>query len=52
MADISNVRPNDVKDITEALEGLSCEYALLDTVMLGITSNVECVARILTRVLY
>lgn len=28
MADVSDVKPSDLKEITDSLEGLSCKYSL------------------------
>lgn len=60
MADISNVRYEEIKDITESLEGLSCTYfrptrtqMKNKSQFLGPVTN-SCVpaACIMTRVLY
>lgn len=52
MADISNVRYEEIKDITESLEALSCTY-LYDRINPCPITNVDVsLACIMTRVLY
>lgn len=52
MADISNVRYEEIKDITESLEALSCTY-LCDRINPCPITNVDVsLACIMTRVLY
>ena len=49
MADISNVRYEEIKDITESLESLSCKCI---GILLGHSPLTLVLACIITRVLY
>lgn len=52
MADISNVRYEEIKDITDSLEGLSCKWLEVGE-RIRLKKLIRCrAARILTRVLY
>jgi hypothetical protein len=48
MADISNVNPAEIKDISDSLEALSCKFPATQSLRVVLTA----LARILTRFLY
>ena len=51
MADISNVRYNEIKDISDSLEGLSCK-SWSSRLCLGTALTRNVAACIMTRMLY
>ena len=51
MADISNVRYEEIKDITENLEGLTCTF-VVPMPLCHFHTNIVSLACIMTRVLY
>jgi hypothetical protein len=53
MADISNVRYEEIKDITDSLEGLSCMYFRnITELIVRVLTALFSLACIMTRVLY
>lgn len=50
MADVSQVRYEEIKNINESLEGLSCKNTIRETQALA--PELTALARIMTRVLY
>lgn len=52
MADVSDVKAQDIKEISDGLEALSCKSRYIAPIPLRVARLTSCSAKILTRVLY